>query len=109
MNKFENALLNPEPTPIACYLQEEDPPEEHDLERLGAVCGQCYGAAVSLMDAAERLAEFRKNRIDQLEAALTAIDHTLRIPAAEYVPAIGDVFTIIDRCMPDLRNPTMAH
>ncbi len=24
------------------------------------------------------------------------IDHTLRVPAAEYVPAIGDVFALID-------------
>jgi hypothetical protein len=37
-------------------------------------------------------------RVDQLERALEAIDHMLRIPAAEYVPAIGDVFTIIDKC-----------
>jgi len=25
------------------------------------------------------------------------IDQTLRVPAAEYVPAIGDAFTLIDR------------
>jgi hypothetical protein len=35
-------------------------------------------------------------RMDALEAAIKKIDHTLRVPAAEYVPVIGDVFTIID-------------
>jgi hypothetical protein len=34
-----------------------------------------------------------------LETALRQIDQTLRIPAAEYVPAIGDVFTIIDEAL----------
>lgn len=29
------------------------------------------------------------------------IDHALRIPAAEYVPSIGDVFTLIDKLLPD--------
>jgi hypothetical protein len=28
------------------------------------------------------------------------IDETLRVPAAEYVPAIGDVFTLIDALSP---------
>jgi hypothetical protein len=35
--------------------------------------------------------------MDEREAAIREIDATLRIEAAEYVPAIGDVFTIIDR------------
>jgi hypothetical protein len=34
-----------------------------------------------------------------LLAALDRIDQTLRIPAAEYVPAIGDVFREIDRAL----------
>ena len=29
-------------------------------------------------------------------ALIERIDQTLRVPAAEYVPAIGDVFTLID-------------
>lgn len=33
---------------------------------------------------------------ERLTNAIRRIDHTLRIPAAEYVPAIGEVFTIID-------------
>lgn len=39
--------------------------------------------------------------LDEQLAAMTKaierIDETLRVPAAEYVPAIGDVFTIIDQ------------
>jgi hypothetical protein len=35
--------------------------------------------------------------MEEREAAIREIDSTLRIPAAEYVPAIGDVFSIIDR------------
>ena len=35
--------------------------------------------------------------VERLRAAIREIDHTLRVPAAEYVPAIGDAFTIIDR------------
>lgn len=34
---------------------------------------------------------------DGLRRVLDEIDQTLRVPAAEYVPAISDVFTIIDR------------
>lgn len=34
--------------------------------------------------------------IERLRAGLKEIDATLRVPAAEYVPAIGDVFSIID-------------
>lgn len=35
-------------------------------------------------------------RVSMLEEAVGKIDQTLRVPAAEYVPAIGDVFSIID-------------
>lgn len=34
---------------------------------------------------------------DALRELVEAIDLTLRVPAAEYVPAIGDVFTLIDK------------
>ena len=34
--------------------------------------------------------------VERLQELLERIDRTLRIPAAEYVPAIGDVFTLID-------------
>lgn len=39
--------------------------------------------------------EFRRQRDVCLEA-IRKIDAMLRIPAAEYVPAIGDVFGVID-------------
>lgn len=32
-----------EPT-SKCYLQENDPPEQHDLATYSAVCGRCYEA-----------------------------------------------------------------
>lgn len=35
---------------ITCYLTEEDPPENHDLGRYGAVCGRCYNAAAASDD-----------------------------------------------------------
>lgn len=35
-------------------------------------------------------------RCKAMEEVVERIDQTLRVPAAEYVPAIGDVFTIID-------------
>jgi hypothetical protein len=58
MNKFENGLLNPEPEPATCYLQEEDPPEDHDLLHYSAVCGRCYAALAGLLRSAEdQLAE----------------------------------------------------
>lgn len=37
------------------------------------------------------------NEINRLKDVIDRIDMTLRVPAAEYVPAIGDVFTIIDK------------
>ena len=33
---------------------------------------------------------------DALRHLVNRIDETLRVPAAEYVPAIGDVFDLID-------------
>lgn len=33
---------------IKCYLQEDDPPADHDLQTFGAVCGRCYEAAVAV-------------------------------------------------------------
>jgi hypothetical protein len=45
---------------IQCYLQEEDPPEDHDPEHYGAVCGRCYSA----------LDDMHKATIERLEAAL---------------------------------------
>jgi hypothetical protein len=36
---------------------------------------------------------------DAYRAALMDIDHALRVPAAEYVPAIQDAFQIIDRAL----------
>jgi hypothetical protein len=38
-------------------------------------------------------------RIRELLQTLSIIDKTLTIPAAEYVPAISDVFTIIDKAL----------
>jgi hypothetical protein len=38
-----------------------------------------------------------EREVAKLRTALNLIDHTLRIPAAEHVPAIGTVFDIIDR------------
>jgi hypothetical protein len=39
-----------------CYLQEEDPPENHDLSRFSCVCGNCYGELADLeREARERL------------------------------------------------------
>jgi hypothetical protein len=35
--------------------------------------------------------------ISKLEQVIEEINQTLQIPAAEYVPAIGEVFNIIDR------------
>ena len=36
------------------------------------------------------------NEIERLTDAIVRIDRVLRVPAAEYVPAIGDAFKIID-------------
>lgn len=41
-----------------------------------------------------------ERELKRLRGTLREIDQTLRIPAAEYVPAIGDVFNIIDRVLP---------
>lgn len=37
-----------------------------------------------------------RERVAQLEGAIKAIDRCLRVPAAEYVPAMADAFKIID-------------
>lgn len=36
------------------------------------------------------------DEIERLRALIVRIDETLRVPAAEYVPAISDVFALID-------------
>lgn len=36
-------------------------------------------------------------RVKELEKLAYEIDMTLRVPAAEYVPAIQDVFTLLDQ------------
>lgn len=42
------------------------------------------------------LSSLYKLQRDRLKKVVRDIDNTLRVPAAEYVPEIGDVFTIID-------------
>ncbi len=44
-------------------------------------------------------------QVKTLRAALTRIQHELSIPAAEYVPAIGDVFGIIRVALSSLPAP----
>lgn len=39
--------------------------------------------------------------VARLRRVLSEIETTLRVPAAEYVPAIGDVFTLIDKARAD--------
>ena len=41
----------------------------------------------------------------ELEQCIRDIDKTLRVPAAEYVPAIGDVFAIIDKVLKENPKP----
>lgn len=53
--------------------------------------GAIKGLSIHVIEAAPMLA-----KIVRLEAAIKNIDLTLRVPAAEYVPAIQDVFQIID-------------
>jgi hypothetical protein len=43
-------------------------------------------------------------RCTLLEQALRRLDDTLRVPAAEYVPAIQDAFTIIDAAMKEITH-----
>lgn len=45
---------------VKCYLQEDDPPEDHDISQCGAVCGRCYAA----------LDDMHKASIERLEMAL---------------------------------------
>lgn len=40
-----------------------------------------------------------QERINALEDLIRTIDSTLRVPAAEYVPAIQDVFELIDQAL----------
>lgn len=49
-------------------------------------------------DNRDLLADYREmeQQLKRAEKALNQIDLALRIPAAEYVPAIGDVFQMID-------------
>jgi hypothetical protein len=54
-------------------------------------CGSC-----SCSDKDARIADLTE-RVHRLGSAINAIDMMLRVPAAEYVPAIQDAFAIIDR------------
>ena len=56
----------PSVTPT-CYLQEDDPPEDHDIRRLSAVCGRCYSA----------LDEMHKATIERLITALLIADRDI--------------------------------
>ena len=49
----------------------------------------------SLLGKEQARANLAENRIVELENAIKNIELTLTVPAAEYVPAIGDVFKII--------------
>lgn len=42
--------------------------------------------------------EEAKRENTQLRQTLRQVDIALRVPAAEYVPALRDVFTVLDRC-----------
>lgn len=55
-----------------------------------------------MLKATDEDIEVRNDEIAKLRKVIQQIDQTLRVPAAEYVPAIGDVFTIIDRELPGL-------
>jgi len=46
-----------------------------------------------------RVFESVQKENQKLREALEKIDKALRVPSAEYVPAIGDVFTIIDKAL----------
>lgn len=59
---------------VECYLTEEDPPEDHDFARYGAVCGRCFGALSDL----EREA---RNAADQMQLRIATI--TTRAETAE--------------------------
>jgi hypothetical protein len=60
--------------------------------------GNVYPVAESVFAKSYQLAETPGELTRaQLVAAIHQIDQTLRVPAAEYVPAIGDVFTLIER------------
>jgi hypothetical protein len=44
-----------------CYLQEDDPPEDHDIDRFSCVCGKCYEALANLEEAAQgKLRDIRR-------------------------------------------------
>lgn len=51
--------------------------------------------AWDLREDAQALAD----EVERLRKLIEVIDRTLRVDAAEYVPAIGDVFTLIDKVL----------
>ena len=59
-------------------------------------CGFASGASWSDANPEKADRDWRDVRIRQLEDAIRDVDLALRVPAAEYVPAIGDAFKIID-------------
>lgn len=57
---------------FTCYLQEEDPPEDHDIGHYSCVCGRCYGALADLeRDARQQVTMLTEH----LQRAIAAI-HT---------------------------------
>jgi len=60
--------------------------KEAEIERLSAA-----------LDLSEEYNQQKDRQIARLTRLVRDIDTTLRVPAAEYVPAIGDVFELIDR------------
>ena len=65
-----------------------DETEEATAARLVACWNACQGIPTEALNA---------GAISSAIKSLDEINDTLAIPAAEYVPAIGDVFSIIDR------------
>lgn len=74
------------------------------------ICSQCGGSGVreefvkaarSLVPALIAECERLGKEVLVLRHLVKRIDETLRVPAAEYVPAIGDVFSLIDALATD--------
>lgn len=105
--KKKTGVHSSKPEEFACMAaaSKSDPPQDCDFPFCG--CSRNASEAVATLlecgwvnqeEATQLRREIAslKATNSRLRAAMKGIDMALRIPAAEYVPAIGDVFRIID-------------
>jgi len=76
---------------LGCYMA--CPICDHTMQAIAKRCFWCPRCGTIKLDHEGEMPDIEAPRIVRV---LQSVDKTLRVDAAEYVPAIGDAFTLID-------------